>query len=117
MEDPKAILEDFEWGFNALGKADKKRLDAFWSFLQTSYEPEYVDEKTKELILVGAALCARCIYCITYHCRDALKAGASRGEIVQTGWIVTVMCGGPAMAYMMTYLMKCLDTFGPEFGK
>jgi AhpD family alkylhydroperoxidase len=114
MEDPKQVMADFDWGFEALSKADKKRMDAFWNFLETSYEPDYVDEKTKELILVGAALCARCVYCIAYHCRGAVQAGATRGEIVQTGWIVTVMCGGPAQSYMMTFLMKCLDEFAPE---
>jgi len=117
MEDPRAVLEDLDEGFEKLEKVDKKRFGAFWNFLETTFEPEYVDEKTKELIIVAIAVCSGCIYCITRHVRDALKAGASREEIVQVGWIASVMCGGAAPAYMATYLMKCLDTFGPDVGK
>jgi AhpD family alkylhydroperoxidase len=55
--------------------------------------------KIKELIALGIGIAARCDGCIAYHVHDALKAGATRKEIVETIGVALFMGGGPAAVY------------------
>jgi len=58
-----------------------------------------VSKKTKELIALGIAICVRCDGCIAFHVHDALRAGATQAEIVETVGVAILMGGGPAMVY------------------
>ena len=42
-----------------------------------------IDNKTKELIAVGASITANCQPCLQYHKDKALEFGADAGEIVE----------------------------------
>jgi AhpD family alkylhydroperoxidase len=57
-----------------------------------------LSRKSKELIALGVAIAARCDACIAHHVHDALRAGATRPEIVETIG-VAMMGGGPATMY------------------
>ena len=72
--------------------------------------------RTKELISLGIAVCVRCSGCISYHVHDALRAGASREEILETLGVAILMGGGPSTVYACEAL-EALDQFeaeGPE---
>jgi AhpD family alkylhydroperoxidase len=58
-----------------------------------------LDVKFKELIALGIAVAIRCDNCIAYHVHDALKAGATHAEIVETLGVAMMMGGGPATMY------------------
>ncbi|MCL4854374.1 MAG: carboxymuconolactone decarboxylase family protein [Bryobacteraceae bacterium] len=58
-----------------------------------------LNTKTKELIALGIAIGVRCDGCISYHVHDAIMAGATRAEVVETIGISVLMGGGPAMVY------------------
>jgi AhpD family alkylhydroperoxidase len=58
-----------------------------------------LDAKTKELIALGIAVAIRCESCIAYHVHDALKAGGTRAEVVETLGVAMMMGGGPATMY------------------
>ncbi|MCI0393040.1 MAG: carboxymuconolactone decarboxylase family protein [Acidobacteria bacterium] len=58
-----------------------------------------LSRKVKELIALGIAIAARCDACIAYHVHDALRAGATRQEIVETIGVAMLMGGGPATMY------------------
>jgi len=58
-----------------------------------------LNPKFKELIALGIAVAIRCESCVAYHVHDALKAGASRAEILETLGIAIMMGGGPATMY------------------
>ena len=60
--------------------------------------------KTKELIALSIAVVVRCDGCIAFHVNDALKAGASREEIVEALDVAVLMGGGPAMIYAIEAL-------------
>ncbi len=64
----------------------------------------------KELIALGIGIAVRCEGCITFHVRDAMKAGASREEIVETIGVAVLMGGGPSMVYGSEAL-AALDQF------
>jgi AhpD family alkylhydroperoxidase len=55
--------------------------------------------KVKELIALAIAVAARCEGCIAFHTHDALKAGASRQEIVEAIGVAVLMGGGPSVMY------------------
>jgi AhpD family alkylhydroperoxidase len=58
-----------------------------------------LNAKFKELMALGIAVAIRCDNCIAYHVHDALKAGATRAEIVETLGVAMMMGGGPATMY------------------
>jgi AhpD family alkylhydroperoxidase len=68
--------------------------------------------RIKELINVGLAVGAQCEWCIAFHVKQAIKAGASRDEMIEAGFMAVVMHGGPAYMYM-TPLLEAVDEFLP----
>lgn len=72
-----------------------------------------LNTKTKELIALGIAIGVRCDGCISYHVHDAIMAGATRAEVVETIGISVLMGGGPAMVYGAEAL-DALDQFESE---
>lgn len=58
-----------------------------------------VSTKTKELIALGIAIAVHCDGCIAFHTHDAIKAGASHEEILETIGVAILMGGGPALIY------------------
>ena len=72
-----------------------------------------LNTKTKELIALGIAIAVRCDGCISYHVHDAMAAGASKQEIIETIGISVLMGGGPAMMYGAEAL-DALDQFESE---
>jgi len=55
--------------------------------------------KTKELMALAIAVAVHCESCIAYHVHDALKAGATSAEIIETLGVAILMGGGPAAMY------------------
>jgi len=53
----------------------------------------------KELITLAISITSRCEGCIAVHVRGALRAGATRREILETIGVAVYMGGGPAMVY------------------
>ena len=74
-----------------------------------------LEKKAKELIALGIGIAVRCDGCISYHINDALKAGASRREIIETISVAVMMGGGPSMVYGCEAL-EALDQFEKEVG-
>lgn len=83
---------------------------AFLNFLQKATDGEGLDVRTKELINVGLSVGAQCEWCIAFHVRNAVEAGAMRAQIISAGFMAVVMHGGPALMYL-TPLLKAADEF------
>lgn len=116
-KDPREMLNELMQGFGAVGKADSQRMQAFMGFLEASEKPGALDGKIKHLISLAIGIYAHCEYCIVYHTDEALKAGATREELVETAFVAGLMGGGPAMAYSSTLLQDAIATFAPDYGK
>ncbi len=61
--------------------------------------PGTLGTKVKELMALSIAVAIHCEDCIAYHVHDALKAGATRGEVLETLSVAVMMGGGPALMY------------------
>lgn len=83
---------------------------AFLGFLQKAEAGKALDLRVKELINVAMAVAAQCEWCIAFHVEQAIKAGASRDEVIEAGFMAVVMHGGPAYMYM-TPLLEAVDEF------
>ncbi len=86
---------------------------AFLGFLNKAEAGRALSQREKELINVGLAVAAQCEWCIAFHVQAAVKAGASRDDIVEAGFMAVIMHGGPAYMYM-TPLYRAVDEFAPE---
>jgi len=107
----KEQLDSFLNGLNALGQESPEAAGAFMELLKGAYKPGKLDLKTKELISVAIGCYNRCVYCIVYHVNEALKAGATREEIIEAAMVSVAFGGGPSMAYAVTALKDTLDEF------
>ncbi|RMG53486.1 MAG: carboxymuconolactone decarboxylase family protein [Gammaproteobacteria bacterium] len=87
--------------------------EGFLNFLKRAEGGAALDLRQKELINVGLAVAAQCEWCIAFHVDQALKAGASREEIVEAGFMAVIMHGGPAYMYM-TPLLEAVDEFSAD---
>ncbi|WP_440953105.1 carboxymuconolactone decarboxylase family protein [Methanococcoides sp. FTZ1] len=113
-DDPKELLFGFTEGlgaFAAENDVQAAQAGAFMNLLGSVYEESIIDFKTKELISVGIALYHRCPYCIALHSFNALDAGATKEEILQASMVAVAFGGGPSIAYSVTLLKNCIETF------
>lgn len=55
--------------------------------------------RIKELMALAIAIALHCDGCIAFHIHDALAAGATREEILETIGVALMMGGGPAAVY------------------
>ena len=69
--------------------------------------------EVKELIALGIAITVRCDGCIAFHVHDALKAGATHEEIIETIGVAILMGGGPSLMYGCEVL-EALEQFEAE---
>ena len=58
-----------------------------------------LDTKTKELIALAIGIAVHCDGCVAYHVHDALGAGATRAEVIDTIGVAIMMGGGPSVVY------------------
>jgi AhpD family alkylhydroperoxidase len=73
-----------------------------------------LDKKTKELMALAISIAIRCESCIAYHTHDAVGAGATRAELLETIGLAIMMGGGPATVYAV-YAMDATEQFLPEY--
>ena len=58
-----------------------------------------LDAKTRELIAIAVAVTTRCDGCITFHTDAAIKAGASKEEIVEALGVAVALNAGAALVF------------------
>ena len=88
-------------------------MEAFRQLHKESVSDGALDRKQKELIALGIAMTVNCDGCIAYHVKDAMFAGATREEILETIGVVVMMGGGPAVVYACEAL-EALEQFERE---
>ncbi len=87
----------------------------FGQLHQKSTADGALTRKTKELVALAIGITAHCDGCVAYHVHDALGAGATRPEILETIGVAIMMGGGPALIYGCEAL-DALDQFEARGG-
>ncbi len=103
-------LNDIKELIGRLQKQVPEQIGAFHNFMEAVEAKGALDQKQKELVNVSLAVAAQCEWCIALHVQGALKAGATKEEIVEAGMQAVLMHGGPALMYM-TPLEEALEEF------
>jgi AhpD family alkylhydroperoxidase len=62
-------------------------------------EDGVLSAKVKELMALAISIAVGCEGCIAYHTHDAIKAGATRPELLETIGVGVMMAGGPGTIY------------------
>jgi AhpD family alkylhydroperoxidase len=58
-----------------------------------------LSQKVKEMMALAISIAAGCDGCIAYHTHDAIHAGATRAELLETIGVGVMMAGGPGTIY------------------
>jgi AhpD family alkylhydroperoxidase len=82
-----------------LGQEAPAVMQAFASLHAAGAAEGVLPTKTKELIALAIGIAVHCDGCIAYHVHDAMGAGASRAEVIETIGVAVMMGGGPSVVY------------------
>lgn len=85
--------------FASLEKAMPETMKGFNQLHKAAIASGALSPMTKELIMLAIGITVRCDGCIAFHVHDALEAGASREEILETIGVAILMGGGPSAVY------------------
>lgn len=93
-----------------MGREMPEVMGAFTKLHVAAIKENALSKKMKELISLGIGITVRCDGCIAAHVNDALKAGATREEIMETIGVAILMGGGPSLVYG-SEAMEALNQF------
>ncbi|QDJ11610.1 DNA-binding protein (plasmid) [Roseomonas mucosa] len=86
---------------------------AFDAFSRQAFAEWALSAKMKQIVAVAVAHATQCPYCIKGHTKAALRAGATREELMEAIWVATEMRAGGAYAHSIL----ALTTFEEEEAK
>lgn len=85
-------------------------MESFIKMHEVNAREGALSTKIKELMALSIGICVRCDGCIAFHVNDAIQAGATHQEIVETIGVAVLMGGGPSVVYGINAL-KALKEF------
>ena len=106
------LIDDLNAAIARLRAGAPEPMRGFSMLAREALKPGALDVKTKELIAMGIAIATRCDGCIGFHAKAAIKAGASREELLETLSMAIYMGAGPSMIYAAEAL-RAFDELAP----
>lgn len=86
-------------------------VETYQHFTGECFKEGELTNKHKQLIALGVSLFANNEICTFYHVDEAIKHGASAGEIMETVAVTAAIGGGHAMSQGVTRVQKVLDQY------
>lgn len=81
----------------------RRQAPEVWAGFRQLHDASFADgvvpKRVKELVALAIATATKCDGCVAYHARAAVKAGASREEVVEVLGVALLMAGGPASVW------------------
>lgn len=111
--DYAALHQHLQDRLGQLGRELPGPMSGFSRLHNKAVETGALDKKIKELMALSISIAVHCEGCIAYHTHDAIVAGATRAELLETIGLAIMMGGGPATVYA-AYAMDAIDQFLPE---
>ena len=108
--DYKAHTQKLNTLMGKMGKEIPETMGAFMNLHAAALKDQALSAKVKELIALAIGISVRCNGCISIHVNDALKAGGTREEIMETIGVAVMMGGGPSVVYG-TEAMEALNQY------
>jgi AhpD family alkylhydroperoxidase len=85
-------------------------MSGFARLHKKAVEEGALSAKTKELMALAIGIVIGCDGCVAYHVHDAVVAGATRQEMLETIGVAILMGGGPASMYA-AHAMDAVEQF------
>ena len=104
------VLGEVENSLELMHKKYPRLIGPFGIFMKHVGKKGALDTKTKELISVALSVVAKCKWCIAFHTKNALDAGASEDEIMEACFVAALMGGGPALMYVQL-VVKAIEDY------
>jgi AhpD family alkylhydroperoxidase len=95
-----------------LGQELPGPMSGFARLHKKAVEDGVLNVKTKEMMALAISIVVGCEGCIAYHVHDAVKAGATRKELLETIGVALLMGGGPGSIYA-AHTMDAIEQFLP----
>ncbi|MDR2826148.1 MAG: carboxymuconolactone decarboxylase family protein [Deltaproteobacteria bacterium] len=112
------IMKGASGALGVLGKANPGIMQALSVLSESAQAHHALDAKTRELIALACAATTRCDGCIAIHSAEAVKAGATREELLEALAIAVNLNAGAATIYS-SRILEAFDQFeqnAPESG-
>jgi AhpD family alkylhydroperoxidase len=95
-----------------LGQELPGPMSGFARLHKKAVEDGALSGKVKELMALAISIAVGCEGCIAYHVHDAVAAGATRPELLETIGVGLLMGGGPGSIYA-AHAMDAIEQFLP----
>jgi len=103
------IIKKRELNAERLKKEAPDVFGGFNELMKYYYKHGEVSRKYKELMAVTASVATRCIPCLANHANNAIAAGATRQEVMESAAIGIEFGGGPSYVVVRDNLLEFLD--------
>ena len=110
MENMKELGNEVNISLKKLASEYPDLMNAFSGFMGAVEKPGALDRKTKELMSIALSIVSHCKWCIAFHVKGALDAGANKDEIIESCFVASLMGGGPALMYTQL-AVKAIEDF------
>ena len=95
-----------------LGSKIPGPMSGFARLHKKSVEEGALSSKVKEMMALAISIVVGCEGCIAYHVHDAVAAGATRQELLETIGVGILMGGGPGSIYA-AHALDAVEQFLP----
>ena len=99
-----------------LGREIPGPMTGFARLHNKAVEEGALSSKVKELMALAISIVVGCEGCIAYHVHDAVSAGATRQELLETIGVGILMSGGPGSIYA-AHALEAIEQFLPKVEK
>ena len=110
--DYEAAYRHLEQRLAALGREIPLPYGGFARLHRKALADGALSGKVKELMALAVSIAVGCDGCIAYHVHDAVVAGASREELLETVSVSLFMGGGPGSIYA-AHALDAIEQFLP----
>jgi AhpD family alkylhydroperoxidase len=96
-----------------LGSEIPGPMTGFARLHKKAVEEGALSSKVKEMMALAVSMSVGCEGCIAYHVHDAVAAGATRQELLETIGVGILMGGGPGSIYA-AHALDAVEQFLPK---
>ena len=108
MLDWNSYRQQLVAGVGGFGKLNPDIVKGYTTLSRVGQKAGHLDEKTRELIALAAAITLRCDGCIAVHTAAARERGATKEEIAEVLGVAASVNAGAAVVYS-TRALDALD--------
>jgi len=110
LQDWKMLVKNGGDAIGTLAKGNSGIMQGIGALAKAEEAKGALDKKTRELIALAVAATTRCDTCIAIHASEALKAGASRDELLEALAVAVSLNAGAALVYS-SRILEAYDQF------